>query len=108
VVTETERAIARKVPRVLPYVRNAILISNAEIVNDPSPEEVRSGLFLIKDPTDVPILLAAIQAKVDYLVTLNRRHFIDDPEVAKLSSLNIGTPGDALVWVRNRLASERG
>jgi hypothetical protein len=31
---------------------------------------------------------------------LNRRHFIDDPAVAAHSGLRIGTPGDALAWVR--------
>jgi hypothetical protein len=28
---------------------------------------------------DAPILVAAAQAEVDYLVTLNRKHFLDDP-----------------------------
>ena len=37
------------------------------------------------------------------LVTLNRRHFIDDPEVARRSDLRIGTPGDALAWVRGEI-----
>ena len=37
------------------------------------------------------------------LVTLNRRHFIDDPEVARHSDLRIGTPGDALAWVRGEI-----
>jgi predicted nucleic acid-binding protein len=106
VVAETERAIARKVPGALPEVRQAILSSNAQIVKDPSLEEVRSHLHAMKDTTDVPILLAAIRAKSDYLVTLNRKHFIDDPGVAKISSLKIGTPGDGPAWVRTRLAGE--
>jgi hypothetical protein len=45
-----------------------------------------------------------MQSKTDYLVTLNRRHFIDDPAVAGRSKLRIGTPGDALAWVRQYLA----
>jgi hypothetical protein len=45
-----------------------------------------------------------MQVKTDYLVTLNRRHFIDDPAVADRSRLCIGTPGDALVWARQCLA----
>jgi hypothetical protein len=44
--------------------------------------------------------LAAVQANLDFLVTLNRTHFIDDPAVAQKSGLRIGTPGDALHWVR--------
>ncbi len=39
-------------------------------------------------------------------VTLNRRHFMDDPRVAARARLPIGTPGDALAWVRGRLAGD--
>ena len=95
-MAETERAIARKVPQALIDLRQAILSSKAQIVNDPSPEDVKANLHLISDPTDVPIVLAAVKAKVDYLVTLNRRQFIDDPGVAVRTGLRIGTPGDAL------------
>ena len=45
-----------------------------------------------------------MDAKVDFLVTLNRKHFIDDPGVAMKSGLRIGTPGDALGWVRGQLS----
>jgi hypothetical protein len=37
---------------------------------------------MIAHEPDVPILVVAIRIKTDYLVTLNRRHFIEDPEVA--------------------------
>jgi hypothetical protein len=56
--------------------------------------------------TNVPILLAAMKAKVDYLVTHNRVHFIDDPEVAIKAKLRIGTPGNALNWVRRQISSK--
>lgn len=51
-------------------------------------------------------VLAAMQAKVDYLVTLNRKHFMDDPDVALQAGLRIGTPGDALRWVRRQISAE--
>jgi hypothetical protein len=38
--------------------------------------------------------LAAMKANVDYLVTLNRRHFLDDPDVRERTGLRIGVPGD--------------
>lgn len=106
VLAETERAIARKVPLALSDLRQAILASQAKIVRDPSPDEVSARPNLISHPADTPIVLAAIQAKVDYLVTLNRKHFIDDPEVARRSGLNIGTPGDALSWVRGQIFTQ--
>ena len=72
-------------------------------MNDPNQEAVVMHHDLIRHAADIPIVLAAMDAGVDYLVTLNRRHFIDDPEVARKSGLRIGTPGDALAWVRQQL-----
>lgn len=105
VVAETERALTRKVPQALADLRAAILASKAQIVQDPTPAEVEANLHLISHPADVPILLAAMKAKVDYLVTHNRVHFIDDPGVAVKANLRIGTPGDALNWVRGQISS---
>ncbi len=106
VLAETERTIARKVPLALGDLRQAILASQPRIVRDPSPEDVNAHPNLVSHPADVPILLAAMQAKVDYLVTLNRKHFIDDSGVSKRSGLRIGTPGDVLIWVRGQVFTE--
>jgi predicted nucleic acid-binding protein len=106
VVTETERAIARKVPAAINDFRQAILASKARILRDPLPEEVKAHSHLISHPADVPILLAAMQDRVDYLVTLNRKHFIDDPDVAEQAGLKIGTPGEALGWIRGQISRE--
>ncbi|MFN3762764.1 MAG: hypothetical protein ACK4WK_06130 [Anaerolineae bacterium] len=43
---------------------------------------------------------------MDYLVTLDRRHFLDDPEVSRRSGLRIGTPGDFLTWFRVLLGEQ--
>jgi predicted nucleic acid-binding protein len=104
VVAETERSLALKVPRALPAYREALRSTGLRIVQNPSAEDVRVYMNVIVHQADVPIVVAAMQAKVDYLVTLNRRHFIDDPGVATRSGVRIGTPGDALVWVRGQLA----
>jgi len=103
VIAETERATARKIPVALTEVRLAISKSRVMIRPEPSVEAIREHRDWISHSADVPILLAAVQAEVDYLVTLNRKHFIDDPKVARLTGLRIGTPGDALAWVREHL-----
>jgi len=104
VIAEVERNIARKLPRLLPVTRKMILQTNVRILNDPSPEEVHEHLDWISHAADVPILVAAARAKVDFLVTLNTRHFIEDMGVSRRSGLRIGTPGDALAWVREQLS----
>jgi len=104
VVAETERALTRKVPQALPYYREALRSTRLRIVHDPSREESEAHSDIIAHPPDVPIVVAAMKAGVDCLVTLNRRHFIDDEGVAARSGLQIRTPGEALAWVRDRLA----
>lgn len=103
VVEECERALARKVPKALPAFRNTLKDIKPKIVLAPTSEEIQTCLYMISDPSDTPILAAAIKAKVDFLVTHNRRHFLDDPKVAQTSGLRIGTPGDALAWIKENL-----
>jgi predicted nucleic acid-binding protein len=103
VIWESERSMARKSPSNLDDLRSLIRSSNLRIIENPSLKEVKANLYLINDPNDVPILLAAMKARVDYLATHNRKHFIDDPNVSERSGLRIGTPGDVLAWLRNNL-----
>lgn len=102
VVAETERAVARNGPGPLLYFRQALKLAVGRILRDPGPDEIQGHQHIIQHEADVPIVLVAMQAGVDYLVTHNRRHFMDDPEVAHRSGLNIGTPGDALDWLKAR------
>ena len=103
VILESERSMAKKSPSNLNDLRSLIKSSNLRIVDNPSHEEVEANLYLINDPNDVPILLAAMKAKADYLATHNRKHFLDDPKVAEKSGLRISTPGDVLAWLRENL-----
>jgi predicted nucleic acid-binding protein len=103
VIVECERSLAKKVPEALPELRQTIKDAGLKILKDASPKEVQASLYVISDPNDAPILAAAIKAKVDFLVTHDRRHFLDDPKIAKKSGLQIGTPGDALAWLKQRM-----
>jgi predicted nucleic acid-binding protein len=105
VVIESEETISRKSPRNIEALRNSLATSNFQIVPDPSDDEIQANLYLISDPDDVPVLLAAMKAKVDYLATHDHKHFLDDPKVAERSGLKIGTPGDVIAWIRENLNS---
>ena len=105
VVIESEEAISRKSPKNIKALRNALLASKFQIVPDASIEEIQANLYLISDQNDVPVLLAAMKAKVDYLATHDHKHFIDDPKVAERAGIKIGTPGDVLAWIRENLSS---
>ena len=109
VIVETERAVARKVPRSLPAFRETLRSTGLRIVRDPLPEQLGADEYrdIIAHRADLPIIVAAMRSRTDYLVTHNRHHFMDDPDVAERSGLRIGTPGDALAWVREQISGSR-
>ncbi|RMF02361.1 MAG: PIN domain-containing protein [Chloroflexi bacterium] len=103
VIVETEHALARKIPRAIPAYRKALRSSNLRIIPTPTLADIAPHLDIIAHQADVPVVVAAMKAQTDYLVTLNRKHFLDNPAVAQNSGLRIGMPGDALAWVRDQL-----
>jgi predicted nucleic acid-binding protein len=102
VLVEVERNLQEKLPRALPEYRRFLATCPLEKEALPSGAEVAVARQIIH-PDDAPILAAAMALGVDYLVTFNRKHFLDDPEVARKSHLRLGTPGDFLAWFRNTL-----
>lgn len=105
VFNETTRSVARKSPDNLEDVQKEIKKAKIKIVKDPSYEEIQANLYLIEDSDDVPILLAAVKAKVDYLATHDKKHFLNDPKVEERAGIKIGTPRDVLNWIRDNLNS---
>ncbi len=97
VITEAERNLAAKIPDALPLFR--LLVERAlSVVPDPTPEEVATHVGLA-DPKDLPILVAALQAKCPWLVTFNVRHYQPGhPDV------RVMRPGEFIRRVREVLA----
>ena len=105
VLVEAERNLEARLSRAVPEYRRFLAACPVERGDAPTAAEVAAATEIIH-PKDAPILAAAMALQVDYLVTLDRKHFLDDPEVARRSGLRMGTPGDFLAWLRGRL--ERG
>ena len=103
VIEECEKTLARKAPKALTAFRNTLKDVKPKILSTPTSKEVQACIYMISDPRDAPILAAAIKAKVDFLVTHDRKHFLNDPKVTEKSGLKIGTPGAALAWIRENL-----
>lgn len=47
-------------------------------------------------PKDVPVLTAAVEAKVNFIVTLDRRHFLTPQVLSHAGKIKILTPADFL------------
>ena len=102
VLVEAERNLQEKLPKAIPEYERFLNTCPLERIADPSTEDVVKAKGIIH-PKDASILVAAKSAQVDYLVTLNRKHFLDDPGVARTSGLRIGAPDDFLAWLREQL-----
>jgi predicted nucleic acid-binding protein len=102
VLVEAERNLQDKLPNAIPEYERFLNACPLESIPDPSTGDVGKVKDIIH-PKDASILAAAKNAQVDYLVTLNRKHFLDDPRVARTSGLRIGAPDDLLDWLREQL-----
>ena len=63
-----------------------------EVVPYPADERVRSNRHLIRHLPDVPVLLSAMDARPDWLLTHNTKHFTKT--VAQQTGLRIATPAE--------------
>lgn len=94
VLTEVDRNVRKKLPGALRMYKHALAALRPTVQPTPSPEAIKDAAQLIH-AKDAAILAAALQAGVDYLVTLDMRHFgAVAPHVA--TSIRIVTPGELL------------
>lgn len=96
VVDEVSTVIARKLPEINDKFKDLLKFSKLKIVPAIKAEFLKKAEKWISDTNDVPILAAAKQVSADVVLTLDLRHFIHDPEVAKKSGMTILTPGEFL------------
>jgi predicted nucleic acid-binding protein len=93
VLDELIATIRAKKPDLLPALQTFLLNAPPEICADPSLDEVAQARSWI-NPTDAPILAAALKSGADCLVSGNTRHFTQD--VASKAKMQILTPADYL------------
>jgi predicted nucleic acid-binding protein len=70
--------------------RRLIELTRPERFAYPDAESVRANRRIIRHEADVPVLLSAMAAKPDWLLTHNTKHFT--PAVAERTGLRIATP----------------
>lgn len=95
---EARKNLLLKAPEVVADLETFWDTVDFEIVR-PSKQDVEDAMRYTADK-DAPIVAAGKAAAVDYLVTLDKTHLLDKPEVAQGSGLKIVTPGDLLEEIR--------
>jgi len=54
-------------------------------------------------PGDARVLASVLESKIDYFVTLDRKHFLNNKSLRQAAPFLMGTPGDFLIWYRSYL-----
>lgn len=103
VLDEIESALRRKAPDMLGLLTLLLDRSGVEVVSPPIPEVVQDSQSLIGHLGDAQVLAAAWAARSDYLVTLDRKHFLNNQALRATVPFPVGTPGDFLAWYRRQL-----
>lgn len=108
VIDETRKTLQLKGAQLLPVFDRILEIKTFSLLPKPPKKQINLVKFIIKDSKDVPILALAMHKKADYLVTLDRKDFIDDQQVAKKSKLKIVTPGSFVKLFRKKRGKNKG
>ena len=112
VIAETHRRITLSFPDNVWRLTKILTLSNYEEVPNPSKGDVQAQAQLLRDATDIPIALAAIEAQVDFLVTQDRDFTDRDESTKELHRrLNIILPGtflrEYMSWTSEELEAIR-
>ncbi len=94
VLVEADRNFSAKLPGLVTQFREFIKNLAPMMVGDPPAIAVERAANLI-ERKDAAILAAAVEAKVDYLITLDKKHFLKK-RVQHSTSIEICTPADFL------------
>jgi len=90
VLIEADRNFAAKFPQLVGRFRQFIHNLAPLMVEDPTPESMEKAATII-DRKDAPILAAAENANVDFLITLDKRHFLN-PKTRQKVMLKVVSP----------------
>jgi putative PIN family toxin of toxin-antitoxin system len=94
VLVEADRNFSSKLPNLVIQFRQFIRDLAPLMVEDPPAKAVERAAGLI-DRKDAAILAAAIESEVDYLITLDKKHFLTQ-KVRHNILIEVCTPADFL------------
>jgi len=84
------RFSADEAEKLIENYRRLIELTKPELIPYPSADTVAENRHLIRHQADVPVLLSAMSAKPDWVLSNNTKHFTQD--VAQRTGLRIATP----------------
>ena len=94
VLVEADRNFSAKLPNLVIQFRRFIQNLAILMVEDPPAKSVERAASLIHRK-DAPILAAAMESEADYLITLDKKHFLKQ-KVRRNIPIEVCTPADFL------------
>ena len=112
VIRQAHRNLSKRFPQHLERFEEFLSQASFELVPDPASEEVADNRDLVRDESDIPIALAAINAGVDYFVSEDKDFTAHHETTAKPhQQLNVLLPGtflrQVLGWTSEELEEIR-
>ena len=104
VLIEADRNFTAKFPQWVGRFRQFMHNLAPLMVEDPTPESIKKAAAIV-DRKDAPILAAAKESGVDFLITLDKKHFLS-PRAKKGAGLPVVTPAEFLQYFENLYLEE--
>ena len=101
VLEEIENVTRRKAPTSLGAL--ALLLDRSQVEVTTLQGDTNQLQVQLAHPGDAQIFASALASKIEYFVTLDRRHFLKDNRLRGSIPFPMGTPGDYLDWFRSTL-----
>lgn len=100
VLSEIENSFRRKAPDLLGKL--AVLLDRVGLVITKTAPIIRyeAALELTGHPGDARVLADAWGTEIDFFITLDHQHFLDNNILRAALPFRLGTPGDFLHWYR--------
>lgn len=100
VLQEVSRNLQAKAPEAVPDFELLCEVVGFEIVR-PTTRDIKAAMEYTV-PKDAAIIAAAKRAQVDFLVSLDRRHLVEQPDIAQHSGLRIVLPEELVEALRGQ------
>ena len=84
VIDSARRHLQKRFPEQLDRFEKFLKRADYELVPDPTPQEVSANHKLVRDASDIGVALAAIAAKVDYVVSEDKDLSAQDETTSEL------------------------
>lgn len=112
VIEQARRNLNKRFPNHAERFEQLLELLDYELVSDPTEQDVHEHRTLVRDLDDVAIALAAIVAKVDYLISEDKDLTVQDETTAELRThLKVVVSGtflrEAMGWTGEQLEAIR-